>query len=60
MTEKIEEDARKAVEFVMRVKPYTRSDIMSMDILTFMAVLAESEAEQIEKNIAMKQFDSKQ
>jgi len=33
---------------------------MSMDILTFMAVLAESEAEQIEKNIALKQFDNKQ
>lgn len=60
MTEKIEEDGRKAVEFVMGVKPYTRSDIMSMDILTFMAVLAESEAEQIEKNIALKQFDNKQ
>ena len=41
-----EENFRHAVEFVMKTSPYTKKDIMELDVLTFLRILKECEEEQ--------------
>lgn len=41
--EKADNDLRHAIEFILRYKPYTESDIMKKDYLTFLRILKEAE-----------------
>lgn len=44
--EMAEANFRHAVEFVMKTSPYTKADIMGLDVLTFLHILKECEKEQ--------------
>lgn len=49
MTDKIENDLRHGLEFIMRVRSfYTLSDLIKTDYITFFTLLEECEAEQKE------------
>ena len=49
MADKIENDFRHGLEFVMRVRPfYTLQDLLKINYLTFFQLLDECEAEQKE------------
>lgn len=49
LADKIDTDLRRAIEFVLRVKPYSEAEILKKDIVTFLRILAEAEQEEIEK-----------
>lgn len=44
-----EANFRHAVEFVMKTSPYTKKDIMELDVLTFFQILKECEKHQQEE-----------
>lgn len=50
MTEKIDDDLRKSVEFIIRIKPYSEESVLNKDILTFLTMLQEAEGELAERN----------
>lgn len=58
MTEKIERDFRRSVEFILRVKPYDEAGLYKKDLISFLEILHEAEAEQSEKNSLLSQYDT--
>lgn len=51
MSEKSDEDFRKAREFIVENSSYQHADVLRFDILEFMRVLSETEKEVHEQNI---------
>lgn len=46
LADKVARDFRRSLEFIMRVKPYTESDLMRKDFLTYFDILQEAEEEE--------------
>mgnify|MGYP003545384499 FL=1 len=43
LSEKIDDDFRHSIEFILRVTSYSESDLLKKDFLTFLKILKESE-----------------
>lgn len=57
MKEKIVRDMRLAVEFIMRVKPYSEDELNRKDLISFLEMLDEAQA-QTEQEIAQLKKDT--
>lgn len=54
-SEKIEDDFRHSVEFILKQTSYTEQDLMRKDFLTFLKILRESESRESD---AVKRMES--
>ena len=46
LEDKLKRDFRKSLEFVMRIKPYSESDLLKKDFLTYFDILHDAEEDE--------------
>lgn len=54
---KLERDFRHSLEFILRNKPYTETDLLRKDFRIYLQILAEAEVEFAEKLAKLKQYE---
>jgi uncharacterized protein YeeX (DUF496 family) len=59
MGDKIRNDFRKSVEFLMNVTPYTESDLKAKNVVEFMEILREAEAAEMERVAKLKEQEKR-
>lgn len=58
MDEKIDEDFRQSLQFILKNSPYTQADILQMSLTDFLKTLHQCEAEAAERAAQQKQLIS--